>query len=95
MKYIIVRDREEQEHAIVFPDEVIHADVARIHRASDVRVVSAGFCTLHPQISCWGESESIGKKSRAEDSAILYSTFTERHLDRSVNNGDTEWCLPH
>jgi hypothetical protein len=95
MKYIIIRDREDKEHAIVFPNSVIHADVARIHRASDVRVVAAGFCSLWPTVTCWGESESIRKKSRAEDSAIIYSSFTERPKDHGVNNGDIEWCLPH
>jgi hypothetical protein len=55
MKYIIVKDREDEEHAIVFPDEIIHKDVARIHRATDVRFISAGFCNLET-LQCWGKA---------------------------------------
>jgi hypothetical protein len=35
MKYIIVKDRDDEEHAIVFPDKVIHRDVARIHQGRE------------------------------------------------------------
>jgi len=47
MKYIVVKDREDVEYAILFPDRGIHKDVARIHRATDVRLVSAGFWQLN------------------------------------------------
>lgn len=74
MKYIIVKDRDDEEHAIVFPDKIIHKDVARIHRATDVRVVSAGFCCLTDLI-VWSKSESIGKEHRDADAAILRKDF--------------------
>ena len=74
MKYIVVKDRDDKEHAIVFPDKVIHKDVARIHRATDVRVISAGFCCLTDLI-VWGESESHKMKHRDEDAAILRKDF--------------------
>lgn len=78
MKYIVVRDREDKEYAIVFPDAIIHKDVARIHRATDVRVVSAGFCSIGPTLArAWGESESIGIGSREIDSAIIGADFSE------------------
>lgn len=88
MKYLIVKDREDAEHAIVFPDQVIHADVLRIHRASDVRVVAAGFCSFHPQIACWGESESTKFKSRPQDSAILRASFGEAVSPQEVQHGE-------
>jgi hypothetical protein len=75
MKYIIVKDREDDEHAIVFPDEIIHKDVARIHRATDVRFISAGFCDMET-LQCWGKSESLNRESRPEeDSQVLKKDF--------------------
>ena len=76
MKYIIVRDREEKESAIVFPDRIIHREVARIHSASGTRVVSAGFCQIGDHVAAWGESESLRIKSRPEDSVILAADFS-------------------
>ena len=74
MKYIIVKDRQDKEYAIIFPEQIIHKDVARIHRASDVRVISAGFCQLNPA-EAWGESDSLKMKSRPEDSSIIGKDF--------------------
>jgi hypothetical protein len=76
MKYIIVRDREEKESAIVFPNRITHREVARIHSASGTRVVSAGFCQIGDQVHAWGESESTGLKSRPEDTAIIGADFS-------------------
>lgn len=53
MKYIVVKDEQDEEHAIIFPDSLLHRHVGRIHRVNDVRVISAGFCSLNP-ISTWG-----------------------------------------
>ena len=83
MKYIIVKDRNDEEHAIVFPDAIIHKDVARIHRATDVRVISAGICDIKEPIHlpsaisiAWGESESLKMKARIkEDSKIILKDF--------------------
>lgn len=75
MKYIIVKNRDDKEHAIVFPDEIIHKDVARIHRVGAVRVISAGFCVLHATMSVWGRSESLNMPSRPEDVDILMRDF--------------------
>jgi len=77
MKYIIVRDREEQEAAIIFPDRIIHREVARIHRASGTRVVSAGFCVIGEVVRAWGESESLNMKSRPQDTEILKRDFQQ------------------
>lgn len=79
MKYIIVRDRNDEEHAIVFPDAIIHKDVARIHRAADVRVISAGSCSIKNSPAtvsqAWGKSESLEIESRPEDTDILVKDF--------------------
>ena len=78
MKYIVVKDRDDKEYAILFPDQGIHKDVARIHRATDVRLVSAGFCQLDP-VQVWGESESLNSqfKPRPEDVTVITRGFYE------------------
>ena len=72
MKYIIVKDREDKEHGIIFPDAITHKEVARIHRASDIRVISAGFCQfVEGGMAAWGRSESLGMQGRSQDAEIL------------------------
>ncbi len=80
LKYIIVRDRDEVESAILFPERVIHRDVARIHRASDVRVVSAGFVQIGHMdgesiCATFGDSESLRMKPRPEDAEVISKDF--------------------
>lgn len=75
LKYIIVRDRDEIESAIIFPEQLTHKDVARIHRATDVRVVSAGFCTLFQAVTAWGRSDSLDMESRDIDAAVIGRDF--------------------
>jgi len=79
MKYLIVKvlkptDNSEPglEHAIVFPDALMHRSVARAHHVGQVIVVSAGFCSFKNGIvSTWGRSESIRMDSRPEDADIV------------------------
>lgn len=77
LKYIIVELSSGQQYGIIFPKSLIHKDVARIHRAGFRHVVSAGFCDLGSNgiMAVFGESESIGKKSRPEDLEILQKDF--------------------
>ncbi len=77
MKYIIVKDRDDKEFGIIFPDAIRHKDVARIHRATDVRVMSAGECRIGETTAAWSFSESLGgMASRPEDGAILERDFS-------------------
>lgn len=74
MKYIITYHGS----PIIFPESETHSDVART-----VGAISGGFVKISPvydvkkdvQIvaECYGESISLGLKSRPEDSAILTS----------------------
>ena len=83
MKYLIVRDRAEQDHAIIFPDAVAHNMVGRIHRASDIRVVSAGFCDWQSASGRWtvsGYSETLDMRSRPEDADILLRSFPQQDM---------------
>lgn len=67
LKYLIVTHLE---LPIVFNAILDHKSVA-----GDMKVVSAGFCRLHDDLnksaSAWGESVTLGVKSREEDVAIL------------------------
>ena len=78
-KYIIVRDSEGEERAIVFPKALWHRDVARIHRATDVVVVSAGFCRVTTEAcdSWWagGESDTLRMKSRPCDAGVIQKDY--------------------
>lgn len=79
LKYLIVRRQEHgtvpTEHAIVFGTDLVHRDVARCHRASSMAVIAAGFCTLFPTVTAWGESESLGMKGRPEDADVIKRTL--------------------
>lgn len=79
-KYIVVRIDDQfdsnrgEEFAIVFPKELTHRDVARVHRVGQNVVISAGFCSrnkLTGEWSAYGRSESLGMESRPEDSVVL------------------------
>jgi len=82
LKYIIVAEAtgpntNGEERAIVFDPKLIHRDVARCHSASNgPRIKSAGFCTILPTVTAYGESESLrGMKSRPEDAAIIQKSL--------------------
>jgi len=77
MKYIIFR-KDEEEHSIVFPKDFIHKDFIDCHSASSFSIISAGFCSfglLTKEVVCYGESESLKRKSRAIDSLIITKDF--------------------
>lgn len=80
LKYLIVRKQEHgmppEEHAIIFPAELVHKDIARCHRAKNHAVIAAGFCRIFPSVSAWGESESLGMKGRPEDASIIKRSLT-------------------
>lgn len=82
MKYIVVRDMDRfgshfgDEFGIVFPDVLVHREVARIHRLDQRVLVSAGFCCYRDGVwSVWGESESCRVGSRSVDADVLSRSF--------------------
>ncbi len=81
-KYIIVRDTHfggTTEHAIVFPESLIHKYVARCHRVGGLVVVSAGVCTVdNDDVTSYGFSDSLGIGSRPEDNDVLRKMFFNR-----------------
>lgn len=71
-----------QKVPIMFPDFMVHKDVAeytrhllqREHEYDDVRTVSAGFWNVSfptGEIRCFGESESLKFKHDPEDGTII------------------------
>ena len=89
LKATIYDDREESYYyGFTFPDLVIHKEMAHDMRRRvvrdlqnfknvpvDAQVVSAGFVYL-PSFETYGESESLGIKSRKEDGEILKNCGT-------------------
>ena len=73
LKYIIVDERG-CELAIVFNSIIDHDQVA-----NRMNVISAGFCRLpnelNSNVSAWGESKTLKKKSREEDAKIILHDF--------------------
>jgi len=83
-KYIIVANST-IELPYVFPELVKHSDLARlVTKDTTLTVVGAGFCHVSNTGSyeCYGDSSSLGVKSREEDSDLL-----NRMLGGVVTNG--------
>lgn len=65
-KYVIFED----DSAIAFPDYQVHATMASL-KGGGKNVKSAGFFTNVDGLRCYGESISIGVRSREGDEKIL------------------------
>lgn len=78
MKYIVVDVTGEGVFPIVFPASLTHKEVARIHRAGQINVVAAGFCTLTSvekgPAKAYGHSETLNLSSREKDTALLQAS---------------------
>lgn len=68
VKYITFENKLGDPDGVVFSDVLIHRDVARGLWLRDERILGAGFWTGS---SCAGVSETLKKKSRPEDTAII------------------------
>lgn len=95
LKYIVVRVDDPfdlvnrgQEFAVVFPEALVHRQVARLHHVGQYVVVSAGFCSqdlVTGRWSAFGHSESLRMVSRPEDAGVLDRTFSVPDADRCSN----------
>ena len=73
MKYVMVVDNDGQDAPILFPETITHSSAVNNLRSV---VVSAGFC--YKKDGNWvaeGMSESLRKKSRPEDTALIQRHF--------------------
>lgn len=77
MKYIIIKASwNSEEEALLFPESLIHKEVAIVTRVMDrYELISAGFCDGN--FNVYGESTSLNLHSREEDEAILRMNFYE------------------
>lgn len=83
-KYLMLKDRLDAEFPIIWPcintgdyrSGISHREVADLHRASAVRVISAGFCELSPEIVAYGRSESMDMESRGIDTEVIARFLT-------------------
>mgnify|MGYP007134672514 CR=1 FL=1 len=81
-KYIIIADPSGNENIIVFPATMVHKDVAWCLAKSKqacFETVSAGF--VDEFLNCYGESSSMGLRSRPEDTNLLRSSLGMNDLE--------------
>jgi len=85
VKYIVVYEPTEGVYSpIIFPDQLVHRHVARIHSAGLRNVVSAGFaqidydqgCGNPPTVTVYGKSESLNLAPLPGDDVIIRDNFT-------------------
>lgn len=80
LKYIIVVGPREHLSAILFPKNISHKTMARIHRANDndFRFKRGGFCRLVNGIwQAYGKSETTNTEADPEDWKIIQRDWTE------------------
>jgi hypothetical protein len=72
-KYICIDYPIKGEAIIIFPEMLVHKDVARNNAHAGCKIISAGFVTFVDagHFICHGESESLGIKSRPEQDSEL------------------------
>lgn len=79
MKYIVISDGK-HEYPIIFPQPLVHKQVAQaiedaFYRnegvGDDLTVISAGFCDGFDNLRCDSESESLNVKSRGQTDQLL------------------------
>jgi len=77
-KYIVVKINQ-FETMIVFPNFVMHSDIACTILSNPDDVISAGFIYIDALggIRCYGESISLNKKSHPEDTRLAMRMFNK------------------
>ncbi len=85
VKYIVVYEPQEGVYSpIIFPEQLVHRHVARIHYAGLRNVVSAGFaqidydqgCGNPPSVHVYGRNESLDLGPRPEDGEVIKNNYT-------------------
>lgn len=73
MKYVMFQV-EDQKIPIIFPEQLVHAEVAAVVKAvlsNGAKVVSAGLITAMAVVATDGDSETLGLKSDPADANII------------------------
>lgn len=83
--------------AIIFPEDVVHRDMALKFFGDEHRILGAGFCDLRlrddqrPAMFVYGESVSLDVKSRPEDAHYLdYAMSLIEHVPGDVRIADED-----
>ena len=78
MKYVILETSEDMRLPIIFPEHLIHADMALLMSAlveetikQQATPVSAGHIALGTDFTCSGGSDTLKMHSRPQDEAII------------------------
>ncbi|WP_431222233.1 hypothetical protein ACQ86O_17925 [Serratia sp. L9] len=88
MKYIMLRVDKPmaREIPIIFPDNLVHADVVNAMRTlvaypgmANATVVSAGYCNLNLSAECHGESTTLNVSSRESEDNLVINTYDYTH----------------
>jgi len=90
MKYIMFEDAEGRKMPVIFPELLVHADVAKvIQRAmpNPVKIKSAGFVILGADVHTHGESETLGVKGRDIDAAYIVSGDAGAYMPEMMVEG--------
>jgi hypothetical protein len=92
-KYIMVQV-DDRQFPILFPSELVHADVWKrtaklfydMSKMKDPEVVSAGFVEGFIVAVACGESETLGIKSRPQDTQVINNHPYEKGLPTPMGN---------
>jgi len=99
-KYVMFQDRHGRQFPVIFPQELVHAEMAKIvphaYRSGELadgkrewdcpKAVSAGFVEGMAVCIAMGESESMGVKSRPEDTQIINNHPYEKGIVTPMSN---------
>lgn len=90
LKYIVMKINNGdtvREWPIIFPDMMVHKQVAqhighclsRHHNMKSTVIAAGSFSCFGGEVSCYGESETLGLESRGEEDAKLIKMFDYLH----------------
>jgi hypothetical protein len=94
MKYIMLEDTNGRKIPIIFPDHLVHADMAKavgsvLARSQKALTmpVGAGFINLGTDISVSGESETLSLQSREIDAAYIIAGEAGQYMAEPMMAG--------
>jgi hypothetical protein len=97
MKYVMLEDSEGRKIPIIFPDALVHRDVAETFkliitrttkgRIKGLKFVSAGFVSVGTDVASFGESESMNLKSKETDAAYIVAGDAGAYMPEIMVSG--------
>jgi hypothetical protein len=97
MKYIMLEDTEGRKIPIIFPEHLVHDDMAKVVGSLLARSqkaltmpIGAGFIHLGTDISVSGESETLSLQSREIDAAYIIAGEAGQYMPELMMSGLVE-----